>query len=289
MAATIAVVYPHMNGFGGDGFWLVREPRGPHPCPRCLGAGRVARHHPALPGQGIRRHPAARARCGAHGRRGRERLGPGAGARPGARRADAPRSPARRCHPLRPRGLCRSLRSEGRNPRLARRPPCYAAPGFAEAFLVEGKRRRPARCDGASSSPIPSTSSPMRAWPISTAAMWGARSPPIWSGSSSPVTRKDLETYRARVVQPLSVRLRHSTVYNLPPPSQGLASLLILGMFERLERGARRDAGAPPRADRGRQARLRHPRPGGRPIPREPDPRPGRLPDALPALEREAP
>ena len=28
MAATIAVAYPHMNGIGGDGFWLVREPGG---------------------------------------------------------------------------------------------------------------------------------------------------------------------------------------------------------------------------------------------------------------------
>ncbi|MGA6969486.1 MAG: gamma-glutamyltransferase, partial [Xanthobacteraceae bacterium] len=28
MAATIAVVYPHMNHVGGDGFWLVREPSG---------------------------------------------------------------------------------------------------------------------------------------------------------------------------------------------------------------------------------------------------------------------
>jgi gamma-glutamyltranspeptidase/glutathione hydrolase len=28
MAATIAVVYPHMNAIGGDGFWLVREPGG---------------------------------------------------------------------------------------------------------------------------------------------------------------------------------------------------------------------------------------------------------------------
>ena len=93
----------------------------------------------------------------------------------------------------------------------------------------------------------------------------------------SPVTRKDLERYRARVVQPLSVRLRHSTVYNLPPPSQGLASLLILGMFERLNVTARRDAGAPPRADRGRQARLRHPRPGGDGS-RRTHPRPGRLP-----------
>jgi len=28
MAATIAVVYPHMTQLGGDGFWLVREPSG---------------------------------------------------------------------------------------------------------------------------------------------------------------------------------------------------------------------------------------------------------------------
>src|SRR3974390_3545846 len=28
MAATIAVVYPHMNHVGGDGFWLFREPSG---------------------------------------------------------------------------------------------------------------------------------------------------------------------------------------------------------------------------------------------------------------------
>src|ERR1700758_3110811 len=28
MAAAIAVVYPHMNGLGGDGFWLIREPSG---------------------------------------------------------------------------------------------------------------------------------------------------------------------------------------------------------------------------------------------------------------------
>ncbi|MFT4174840.1 MAG: gamma-glutamyltransferase, partial [Rhodocyclaceae bacterium] len=25
-AATIAVTYPHMNGIGGDGFWLIAEP-----------------------------------------------------------------------------------------------------------------------------------------------------------------------------------------------------------------------------------------------------------------------
>src|SRR5215469_13831594 len=28
MAAMIAVVYPHMNHLGGDGFWLIHEPAG---------------------------------------------------------------------------------------------------------------------------------------------------------------------------------------------------------------------------------------------------------------------
>ncbi len=27
-AATIAVVYPHMNGLGGDGFWLIMPGKG---------------------------------------------------------------------------------------------------------------------------------------------------------------------------------------------------------------------------------------------------------------------
>jgi gamma-glutamyltranspeptidase/glutathione hydrolase len=28
VAATLAVVYPHMTGIGGDGFWLIREADG---------------------------------------------------------------------------------------------------------------------------------------------------------------------------------------------------------------------------------------------------------------------
>src|SRR5262249_21948900 len=50
----------------------------------------------------------------------------------------------------------------------------------------------------------------------------------------SPVTRADLESARAVVAEPLSLTIDVGTLYNLPPPTQGLASLIILGLFARL-------------------------------------------------------
>ena len=35
-AATIAVVYPHMNSIGGDGFWLILQPGSCSDRYRCL-------------------------------------------------------------------------------------------------------------------------------------------------------------------------------------------------------------------------------------------------------------
>ena len=50
----------------------------------------------------------------------------------------------------------------------------------------------------------------------------------------SPVTRADLEQYSATVKTALSVETQAGTIFNTPPPTQGLASLIILGVFERL-------------------------------------------------------
>ena len=55
-----------------------------------------------------------------------------------------------------------------------------------------------------------------------------------FAAAGSPITEDDLASHRARVVKPLSVKLGCGTVYNLPPPTQGLASLMILAMFDRL-------------------------------------------------------
>jgi oxamate amidohydrolase len=55
----------------------------------------------------------------------------------------------------------------------------------------------------------------------------------------SPLTRSDLERCRASLAEPLSVTIEGDTVFNTPPPTQGLASLIILALFERL-RASRR-------------------------------------------------
>jgi oxamate amidohydrolase len=53
--------------------------------------------------------------------------------------------------------------------------------------------------------------------------------------AGSPLTLEDLNAHPdAQEVTPLSLRLRNATAYNFPPPTQGVASLVILGVFERL-------------------------------------------------------
>src|SRR5690606_29185607 len=49
-----------------------------------------------------------------------------------------------------------------------------------------------------------------------------------------PLRRADFEAYRAAFVAPLRLETSVGTLYNLPPPTQGIASLLILGIFDRL-------------------------------------------------------
>jgi len=59
--------------------------------------------------------------------------------------------------------------------------------------------------------------------------------------AGSPLTLADLQAARARIGEPLAVGLEAGTVWNTPPPTQGLASLMILGIFDRL-RCARADS-----------------------------------------------
>ena len=50
----------------------------------------------------------------------------------------------------------------------------------------------------------------------------------------SPLRQNDLERHEALTVTPLTTEVQGHSLYNMPPPTQGLASLLLLAVFDRL-------------------------------------------------------
>jgi len=54
--------------------------------------------------------------------------------------------------------------------------------------------------------------------------------------SGSPLRLDDFHRHKALWVDPLSTQISGHAIYNLPPPTQGLASLLLLGVLDRLEK-----------------------------------------------------
>jgi gamma-glutamyltranspeptidase/glutathione hydrolase len=230
MAATIAVVYPHMNHLGGDGFWLLRDPSGRVRVIDAAGfAGERARRelyreHAAIPPRGPL---AALTVPGAIG--GWSLAQEASRAFGGRMPLDALLAPAIRSA----REGYVVTRSQARLTaeklgELAR------VPGFAATFLSEGKApQEGARLDQAALADT-----------IDHLAHAGLDD--FYRGDvgreiaadlekiASPVTRGDLARYSARLREPLELPLGTARLFNTPPPTQGLASLIILGLFERL-------------------------------------------------------
>ena len=230
MAATIAAVYPHMNHIGGDGFWLVREPNGR--VRAIMAAGRPARTPRRRSIASTRRFPprgplAALTVPGAVGgwmlALEAARAVGGKGCRStccwtprSARRATATWSP-------KPGAAHRreARRAEGRA-RLRRDIPArrQAAGGRRDAEAERARRHaRSAARNGLDDFYRGDVGREIAA---------------DLERIGSPVTRADLRHYHASVAEPLSVTLDAGTLYNTPPPTQGLASLIILALFERL-------------------------------------------------------
>ena len=62
------------------------------------------------------------------------------------------------------------------------------------------------------------------------------------SAAGSPITLEDLNAYEAQIVTPLSVTTSVGKLYNLPAPTQGIASLLILALFDKVQHLATNEA-----------------------------------------------
>ncbi len=228
MAATICAVYPHMSHAGGDGIWLVREPKGT--VHTIMAAGRA-----------------------------------GAGATPDRYRGDneiPPRGPlAALTAPGAIAGWIAALEAakhyRGRLPidvlladamthardgYVVSRSQAEATaeklhelkdvPGFAETFLVNDN------------APAPAARLRQSAFAATLEQLAHAGLDDFYRGDigreiaadlariGSPVSRDDLKNCRASTVKPLSVTISAGTLFNTPPPTQGFASLMILALFD---------------------------------------------------------
>ena len=231
-AATIAVVYPHMNAIGGDGFWIVHTP-GAKPIAIDACGGAAARATPewyrsrgldAIPARGplaantvagtVSGWEAALA-VGKHwgGTHSLDRL-----------LADAIHY-AEHCAPV--------TASQHVNT-LGKRAELEAVPGFAEQFLPGGAVPAPGdrfvneRLGRTLRRLVRDGLDSFYRGPLADAIAADL------ARVGSPLSGADLARHRAQVKAPLALPLRPGTAYNFPPPTQGLASLMILGIFERL-------------------------------------------------------
>jgi gamma-glutamyltranspeptidase/glutathione hydrolase len=231
MAATIAAVYPHMNHIGGDGFWLVREPNKRvraimAPGPAGSKAKReLYRDHEFIPPRG----PLAALTV------------------PGAiggwiQAVEAARAVGGKGLPL--NILLHNAIGHARDGYIVTKsqarltaeklPEMAGVPGFAQKFLVDGKP------------PEAGAKMKQSAFAATLDHLANVGLDDFYRGDvgreiaadlekiGSPVTRDDLTRYSATIAEPLSVKLNAGMLYNTPPPTQGLASLIILALYERL-------------------------------------------------------
>ena len=231
-AATISVVYPHMNGLGGDGFWLISADGAAPAAIQGVGASGAAVTPALYRQQGLDSIPvrgplAANTVAGtvSSWQAALEISAAWGGRLPLARLfADAIHY-AESGFPI----------SNGQHANTRDKQEELAEiPGFADLFLVDGAPPRP----GAT------FRNPALAGSLRHLAEAGlddfyrgrlaATIAADLARAGSPLTAADLAAHRSARVTPLALRLRDATVYNHPPPTQGLASLMILGLFERL-------------------------------------------------------
>ena len=230
-AATIAVVYPHMNGIGGDGFWLIKKPGqkpvGVFACGQAAGVATpqwyAERGHtgtiPTRGGQAALTVPGT--------------LGGWAEALklagPKARPLSELLAPAIR--------LARDGIAVTRNQSATTREKLAGlrdVPGFAASYLTDG------------AVPQPGEAFVQTALADTLAQLAEAGIDDFYRGdlaatharfleqAGSPLRAGDFAKYSAKQVTPLTLKTSQGQLFNMIPPTQGMAALTILGVFDRL-------------------------------------------------------
>ncbi|MEJ2591157.1 MAG: gamma-glutamyltransferase [Candidatus Thiodiazotropha sp.] len=232
MAATLAAVYPHMTGLGGDSFWLLHEPGGE--VRAILGCGRS--------GTQVERRTYVEAGLAAIPYRGGFAANTVAGTVSGWQQALAvSRAEWNGRLPLSRLladaiGYCRDgypVTASQADATAAKLDQLAPQPGFAEVFLRDGKP--PAAGDRLTQPALANTLQRLAAAGLEDFYR-GALADGIardLADAGSLLTRDDLAAHRAVAAEPLRLKLGGASVYTTPPPTQGAATLMILGQFAR--------------------------------------------------------
>ena len=229
-AATIAVTYPHMNAIGGDGFWVIHEPgQAPVAIDACGPAASLATMdfyagQTAIPSRGPQAALTVAGTLGGWIQALKISSQWGGKISLPQLLGEAIRHAENGVAVSASQSLLTQQKLEG----------LKHCPGFAQTYLVHGQPPKPGHV----------LKQPALAKTLRHLAQHGLDD--FYRGAlaeriadelkrvGSPLRLSDLQNYQAEVVRPLSVRLADSTVYNLPPPTQGLSALMIMGLFDAL-------------------------------------------------------
>ena len=228
-AASIAVNYPHMNGLGGDGFWLISEPGKP---PVAINAaGTAARGADLAFYEGLDSIPS----------RGAKAALTMAGAVSGWQKALDISAQWQAQKPL-SELLATAISQAQWGIEVTQSLHDASVKTFDDMsqheafqqFLIKGKILKKGKI----------VKLPLIANTLKTLAKNGLDD--FYRGeiasllandlaeAGSPIRLEDFHAYRAQMVEPLSLKVSKGTLYNLPAPTQGIASLIILGLYDRL-------------------------------------------------------
>ncbi len=232
-ASTIAVVYPHMNGIGGDNFWLVHTPDNKVVgIDACGGAAAMAtidfykaQGLDAIPSRG----PLAALTVGgtisgwqaAH-QYSVDALG---GKMPLSRLLEDAIYYARD-------GISVTATQAGNT--AAKMSEMVNSPGFAETFLKDGKPLQEG--DRFVNQRLSATLEHLTQAGLDDfyrGDLARAMAADL-EQAGTPLRLSDLEAHRALTIKPLEVDVAGHRVFNMPPPTQGLASLILLAVYGRL-------------------------------------------------------
>jgi oxamate amidohydrolase len=241
VGATLAVVYPHMTGLGGDSFWLIWDARASRlTALQAAGAAAAAASPDLYRRRGLAQIPARGPLAAltvpgavdglwtAH-RFSQERLG---SAVPWGDLLQAATRHAADGMPVSP---CQARVTAGAADLLAAVDPALAM--FRTTYLNEGAALPPGR----------RLVQPRLSRTLERLAREGGRA--FYEGDlaaeigraceavGSPLRASDLAVHRSRWADPITVPYRGGVAASVPPPCQGLVALAILGMLEGMDVG----------------------------------------------------